>query len=70
MCLWPPTTGGHDQVPYLARTLGLPRPALQRAFDLATSRGPYSFLCIYQVPPEGRSRIMLDCEHPIDLDAY
>lgn len=24
MVLWPPTTGGNDQVPYLARTLGLP----------------------------------------------
>ena len=69
MCLWPPTTGGHDQVPYLARTLGLPRQLLQAAFDVAAARGPFSFLTIYQNPPEGRSRIMLDCEYPITLDA-
>ena len=68
MMIWPPTTGGSDQVPYLARTLGLPRPSLQRAFDMAAARGPYSFLCIYQVPPKGRSRIMLDCDTPIELD--
>ena len=68
MMLWPPTTGGSDQVPYLARTLGLPRPSLQKAFDMAASRGPYSFLCIYQVPPKGRSRIMLDCDTPIEVD--
>ena len=68
MMLWPPSTGGSDQVPYLARTLGLPRPSLQKAFDMAASRGPYSFLCIYQVPPKGRSRIMLDCDTPIDVD--
>ena len=68
MCIWPPTTGGSDQVPYLARALGLPRPALQEAFDVARSRGKHSFLCIYQDPPAGRSRIMLDCDTPIELD--
>ena len=68
MLVWPPTTGGSDQVPYLSRTLGLPRPALQRAFDMTTKRGKYSFLCIYQVPPKGRSRIMIDCEIPIDIE--
>jgi len=68
MAIWPPTTGGSDQVPYLARALGLPRPALQEAFDVARSRGKYSFLCIYQDPPAGRSRIMLDCDTPIELD--
>ena len=67
MVLWPPTTGGNDQVPYLARTLGLPRPLLQSAFDAATARGKYSHLCIYQDPPKGRSRIMLDCEIPIEI---
>jgi hypothetical protein len=68
MMIWPPTTGGSDQVPYLARTLGLPRPVLQKAFDQAATRGKYSFLCIYQVPPKGRSRIMLDCDTPIEVD--
>jgi hypothetical protein len=68
MCIWPPTTGGSDQVPYLARALGLPRPALQEAFDVARSRGKHSFLCIYQDPPAGRSRIMLDCDTPIELE--
>ena len=58
---------GNDQVPYLARTLGLPRPLLQSAFDAATARGKYSHLCIYQDPPKGRSRIMLDCEIPIEI---
>ena len=67
MVLWPPTTGGNDQVPYLARTLGLPRPVLQGAFDEAAARGKYSHLCIYQDPPKGRSRIMLDCEIPIEV---
>ena len=61
MCVWPPTTGGSDQVPYLARTLGINRALLQEAFDECLSRGKYSFLCIYQDPPEGRSRIMIDC---------
>jgi hypothetical protein len=67
MVIWPPTTGGNDQVPYLARTLGLSRPLLQSAFDAATARGKYSHLCIYQDPPKGRSRIMLDSEIPMEI---
>ena len=61
MCVWPPTTGGSDQVPYLARSLGIERALLQEAFDECLERGKYSFLCIYQDPPKGRSRIMIDC---------
>ena len=61
MCIWPPTTGGADQTPYLARSLGIERALLQEAFDECLERGKYSFLCIYQDPPKGRSRIMIDC---------
>jgi hypothetical protein len=66
MCVWPPTTGGSDQVPYLARALGLNRALLQEAFDECLSRDKYSFLCIYQDPPADRSRIMIDCDEPFE----
>ena len=64
MCVWPPSTG--DQVPYLARSLGIERATLQEAFDECVERGKYSFLCIYQNPPAGRSRIMVDCADHFD----
>ena len=68
MCIWPPSSaGGNDQVPYLARALGLSRTALQKAFDVTSTQGKHAFLCIYQDPPSGRSRIMMNCDIPIDL---
>ena len=68
MCIWPPSSaGGNDQVPYLARALGLSRTALQKAFDVTSTQGKHAFLCIYQDPPTGRSRIMMNCDTPIDL---
>ena len=30
--MWPPTQGGSDKLPYIARSLGLPKPLLEEAF--------------------------------------
>ena len=35
--MWPPTQGGSDQLPYIARSLGLPKPLLEGLWTLGGS---------------------------------
>ena len=56
--LWPPTTGGSDQLNYIARSLGLPKPLIQEAFSHC--QGKYENIVVYTDPPEGRSKIMIN----------
>ena len=56
--LWAPTSGGSDQLSYIARSLGLPKPLIAEAF--AHCRTKYDSIQIYTDPPEGRSKIMIN----------
>ena len=55
--LWPPTTGGSDQLNYIARSLGMPKPLIQEAFSHCD--GKYDQIVVYTDPPVGRSKIMV-----------
>ena len=56
--LWPPPSGGSDQLNYIARSLGLPKPLIADAF--AQSEGKYENIVVYTDPPDGRSKIMIN----------
>ena len=56
--LWAPTSGGSDQLNYIARSLGLPKPLVAEAFSHCKTK--YDCIQIYTDPPEGRSKIMIN----------
>ena len=60
--LWPPTTGGSDQLNYIARSLGMPKPLIQEAFSQC--EGKYDQVVVYTDPPAGRSKIMVSMDKP------
>ena len=56
--LWSPTSGGSDQLNYIARSLGLPKPLLVEAFSHCKTK--YDNIVVYTDPPEGRSKVMIN----------
>ena len=60
--LWPPTTGGSDQLDYIARSLGVSKPMLAEAFSHCNSK--FENIVVYTDPPEGRSKIMINFDTP------
>ena len=60
--LWPPTTGGSDQLDYIARSLGVSKPMLAEAFSHCKTK--YENIVVYTDPPEGRSKIMINFDTP------
>jgi len=60
--LWPPTTGGSDQLDYIARSLGVSKPMLAEAFSHCQTK--YENIVVYTDPPEGRSKIMINFDAP------
>ena len=60
--MWPTTTGGQDQLTYNARSLGLPKPLIEAAFDAC---GPkYEPVVFYTNPPPGRVTVMVGFDRP------
>jgi hypothetical protein len=60
--MWPPTQGGSDQLPYIARSLGLPKPLLEEAF--AECAPKYEPIVVYTDPPPGRNTVMIGFDKP------
>jgi hypothetical protein len=60
--MWPPTQGGSDQLPYIARSLGLPKPLLEEAF--AECEPKYEPIVVYTDPPPGRNTLMIGFDRP------
>ena len=60
--LWPPTSGGSDQLNYMARSLGLPKPLLAEAFSQCS--GKFENIVVYTDPPAGRAKIMINFDTP------
>jgi hypothetical protein len=60
--MWAPTSGGSDQLNYISRSLGIPKPVLQEAFSHCQTK--YENIVIYTDPPAGRSKIMINYSEP------
>ena len=60
--MWPPTQGGSDQLPYIARSLGLPKPLLEEAFGECAPK--YEPIVVYTDPPPGRNTVMIGFDRP------
>jgi hypothetical protein len=61
--MWSPTQGGADQLTYIARSLGLPKPLLEEAF--AQCDPPkYEPIVVYTDPPPGRNTVMIGFDRP------
>ena len=51
-----------DQLPYIARSLGLPKPLLEEAF--AECAPKYEPIVVYTDPPPGRNTVMIGFDRP------
>jgi len=60
--MWPPTHGGADQLSYMSRSLGLPKPLLEEAFSHCAPK--YEPIVVYTDPPEGRNTVMIGFDRP------
>jgi len=60
--MWPPTQGGADQLSYISRSLGLPKPLLEEAFSHCQPK--YEPIVVYTDPPEGRNTVMIGFDKP------
>ena len=60
--LWKPTTGGADQLDYISRSLGYPKPLLREAFEQCQTK--YEPIVLYTDPPPGRVNIMINWDRP------
>ena len=60
--MWPPTNGGADQLPYIARSLGLPKKLLEEAFGECAPK--YEPIVVYTDPPPGRNTVMVGFDRP------
>ena len=60
--MWPPTHGGAEQLSYISRSLGLPKPLLEEAFGECAPK--YEPIVVYTDPPPGRNTVMIGFDRP------
>jgi hypothetical protein len=51
------THGGAEQLSYISRSLGLPKPLLEEAFEQCAPK--YEPIVVYTDPPPGRNTVMI-----------
>eukprot|EP01045_Picozoa_sp_COSAG04_P001851 COSAG04_NODE_63_length_30038_cov_9.461071_24_plen_242_part_00 len=60
--MWAPASGGSDQLTYISRSLGLPKPLLSQAFEQCEDK--FTPIVVYTDPPEGRCTVMVGFDRP------